>query len=134
MYYFTLSIKMNTTTINDFRKLETKIIKEVFEKFIHPKFPTITLKEFETNIKKPLRAKPKSQKEIIDLEYNELDEDDNSEDRCHFIILDKNKMRRCKQMTPEDEVYCRFHKDKDNTLERPYLELKISLDSSIVDK
>ena len=44
-------MKMNKTTIDDFRKLEKTIVKEVFDKYIHPKFPTLTLKQFETNIK-----------------------------------------------------------------------------------
>ena len=126
-------MKMNKTTIDDFRKLEKTIVKEVFDKYIHPKFPTLSLKQFETNIKEPLRAKPKTQQEIIDTEYAELEEDENSVDRCHFIILDKNKMRRCKQSALEDDMYCRLHKDKDDTLAKPYLELKMRLDTSIPD-
>ena len=122
---------MDPTTLDDIKKLETTIIMEIFEKYIKPKNPTLTFDNFKHIIQQPLKSKPKTQKDIIDEENAELEEDEESiADRCHFIVLDKNRMRRCRLKASDEEVYCHLHIDKENTLAKSYFTLKQKLESN----
>lgn len=116
---------MDSTTLGDIKKMEHIIIKEIFLIYIKPKNPTLTLDVFKHQIEKPLKSKSKTQKDVIDEENAELEEDEESfADRCHFIVLDRNRMRRCRLSASDEDVYCHLHIDKENTLGKSYFALK----------
>ena len=121
---------MDPTTLDDIKKLENTIIKEIFQTYIKPKNPTLTFDSFKHIIQQPLKSKPKTQKDIIDEEIAELEEDEEAAaDRCHFIVLDKNRMRRCRLTSSDEEVYCHLHVDKEDTLAKSYFALKKKIES-----
>ena len=114
---------MDKRIIKDINRMENTIIKEIYEKYIKIKHPEITLEIFKKTIYQPIRLKGKTQIQIIEDENIELD-NDTALNRCHFIILDKNKMRRCKCTSIDDDIYCHLHFNKTNILSHEYMNMK----------
>jgi len=107
------------TTLEDLRYFENNLLKNVFKRYIKPNHPDLTFTDFKKSIVMPLHGKVRSQKEIIENEIEELEGDDSP--RCNFVILDGNKMRRCKLKPLEDDFYCNLHTDKDDELAAEYI-------------
>jgi hypothetical protein len=109
-------------TLEDFRLFEHNLLKNVFARYIKPKHPELTFTDFKNVIVRPLHGKVRTQKDIIDEEIEDLESYD--EPRCQFVILDGNKMRRCKCKPLDDDLYCHHHQDKDDELAAEYMDLK----------
>ena len=109
-------------TLTDFRAFEHNLLKNVFARYIKPKHPELTFVDFKNTIVRPLHGKVRTQKDIIEEEIEEIESDDAP--RCQFVILDGNKMRRCKMKPMEDDFYCHIHEDKEDTLAGEYMNLK----------
>ena len=116
--------------VKDIAKLESRITSIIFTKYIQPKHPELTLEQFRKTIYQPNKSQPLSQDELIAQENDELDADEDiAETRCNFVILHKNKLRRCKLKQEEDEYFCYLHLYKENIFSRFYFDLKQKLDS-----
>ena len=118
---------MNTALL-DIRRFEHRVIKYIFVNTIQPKHQELTYKDFIKKIVKPLKAPLQTQGDIVKKECDELEKlQEKDKERCWFIILDGNKMRRCKLQPTDDDIYCHKHCGKPNELLDEYKAAKSKL-------
>jgi hypothetical protein len=97
----------------DFNKLENDVLLYVYKKYIGV---SIMYDEFKKSIIKPYMN-------ITQDMLIEMDRNMNNEDRCYFIIMVGNKIRRCLRMQNASSFYCSHHDGQPNILEDEYNKL-----------